>query len=39
MIGFEVFGIKRDYRQVSERALQVDQPREACIRHGFEPGF
>jgi hypothetical protein len=39
MIRFDVWGIKRGYRQVSERALQVHQPPEACIRHGFEPGF
>jgi hypothetical protein len=32
-------GPKINYREVSERALHVHQPREACPRHGFTPDF
>ncbi|MBS3681069.1 hypothetical protein KGF86_12720 [Ornithinibacillus massiliensis] len=39
MISFEIFKQKVDYRVVSERAIKVHQPREACIKRGFEPEF
>ena len=39
MIGIEAFGASVDYRVVSERAIVVHQPREACVRHGFSPQF
>ncbi len=39
MLGFEVFGASFDYRVVSERAIVVHRPREACMEAGFTPGF
>lgn len=39
MLGFEAFGASIDYRVVSERAIVVHQPREACLRNGFAPQF
>jgi hypothetical protein len=28
-----------DYRELSDRALAIHEPREACIERGFEPQF
>jgi hypothetical protein len=39
MISFDLFGLSFDYRQLSERALAVHQPREACFERGFNPRF
>ncbi|MCK0471192.1 hypothetical protein [Halalkalibacter sp. APA_J-10(15)] len=39
MIGFELYGQQIDYRVVSERAIVVHQPREACMERGFSPEF
>lgn len=40
MISFKpLIGPKFDYRTVSERAIHVHQPREACKRQGFSPQF
>jgi hypothetical protein len=40
MISFRAkIGPRVDYREVSERALRVHRPREACERHGFSPQF
>lgn len=39
MIGLSAFGADLDYRVVSERALAVHQPREACVAEGFSPEF
>jgi hypothetical protein len=35
----EIAGITVWEQQLSERALVVHQPREACARNGFTPGF
>jgi hypothetical protein len=32
-------GISREFRQVSERAIAVHKPREACRAAGFQPRF
>lgn len=39
MITFSAFGASYDWRQVSERAIAVHQPREACTDAGFAPRF
>lgn len=39
MMAFEWYGQKFDYRVVSERALKVHKPDEACIARGFTPQF
>ena len=40
MISVRVLDLYRaDMRPLSERALKVHKPREACHRHGFEPEF
>ena len=39
MIGFEVFNQRFDYREFSERALVVHEPRQACEAAGFAPRF
>lgn len=39
MLAFEAFGASVDFRVVSERAIVVHQPREACVRNGFTPEF
>lgn len=39
MTGFEVFNQRFDYREFSERALVVHEPRQACEAAGFEPRF
>ena len=39
MISFDIFGLNVDYRELSERALAVHEPREACEERGFSPEF
>lgn len=40
MISFEVLGaVTVDYRELSDRAIAVHGPREACIERGFDPQF
>jgi hypothetical protein len=40
MISFEVLGVATvDYRELSDRAIAIHQPREACQERGFSPGF
>lgn len=39
MLAFETFGVSVDYRVVSERAIVVHRPREACRSQGFTPAF
>jgi hypothetical protein len=39
MITFEIFGIQGEFRELSERALAVHKPREACEERGFSPEF
>ena len=41
MVRFEVrgIGVGVDWGTVSDRAIQVHEPREACAAGGFEPGF
>ncbi|MFC5381473.1 hypothetical protein [Aquipuribacter nitratireducens] len=39
MIGFGVWGVSVDFRVVSERAIVVHRPREACEAAGFDPRF
>lgn len=40
MISFRPkIGPRVNYRELSERALHVHRPREACERHGFHPEF
>jgi hypothetical protein len=39
MIAVEAFGASVDFRVVSERAIAVHRPREACERAGFDPEF
>ncbi|MCH9704829.1 MAG: hypothetical protein K0U15_01715 [Proteobacteria bacterium] len=39
MISFQIYGNIIDFRQVSERAIAVHKPREACERSGFNPEF
>ncbi|MED4128756.1 hypothetical protein [Shouchella miscanthi] len=39
MISFEFFNQRFDFRAVSERAIAVHKPQEACIKRGFEPTF
>lgn len=39
MLSFSVLGASVDYRVVSERAIVVHRPREACQEAGFEPEF
>lgn len=39
MITFHAFGIARDFRTVSPRAIAVHEPRQACTRTGFTPAF
>lgn len=39
MTGVEVFGVEVNYRTLSERALVVHKPLEACIAAGFTPDF
>lgn len=38
-ITFELYGLSFDYRTVSERAIAVHRPREACREQGFSPEF
>ncbi|MEM9715334.1 MAG: hypothetical protein AAF826_02335 [Pseudomonadota bacterium] len=39
MVSMIAFGRSFDWRTVSERAIVVHRPREACIDRGFEPQF
>ena len=39
MVSFEVFGIVIDWRVMSNRALVVHKPVEACESNGFETDF
>jgi hypothetical protein len=39
MISFEVFNLRLDYRELSDRALVVHKPAEACEAAGFDPEF
>lgn len=39
MISLDVFGVRMDYREFSDRALAVHEPREACEERGFSPDF
>lgn len=39
MISFTAFGVTRDYRVLSPRAIAVHEPREACTAAGFSPRF
>jgi hypothetical protein len=39
MLSFGVLGVAVDYRVVSERAIVVHRPREACAEAGFVPEF
>ncbi len=39
MISFELFGARIDFRVVSERAVAVHRPIEACLDAGFTPDF
>lgn len=39
MISFELYNQNIDYRVVSERAIVVHKPREACMERGFSPEF
>lgn len=39
MIEFDVFGIRVPFRVLSNRALVVHRPREACVLAGFNPRF
>lgn len=39
MISFGTLGLSIDFRPVSERAIVVHQPREACEAAGFSPEF
>lgn len=39
MISVELFKQKINYRVVSERAIKVHKPREACLERGFVPLF
>lgn len=39
MISFGLFGIKKGWQTLSERALKVHKPREAFVRKGFDPQF
>ena len=39
MISFGVLGAQIDFRVVSERALAVHKPHEACAAAGFDPQF
>lgn len=39
MVSFEVFQQRWDWRELSERALVVHRPAEACERAGFSPRF
>ena len=38
-ITFELYGFSFDYRTVSERAIAVHRPREACRAQSFSPEF
>lgn len=39
MVSFRVFGQEWNWRKVSERAIVVHRPREACQARGFTPRF
>ena len=39
MIAFDLFALRFDDRTLSERALAVRRPREACTAAGFAPQF
>lgn len=39
MISFEFFKLRFDFRTVSERAIAVHKPQDACLKRGFEPAF
>lgn len=39
MVSFEVYGQRWDWRKLSERALVVHRPAEACERASFSPEF
>lgn len=39
MVTFTAFGLSYDWRQVSDRAIAVHRPREACTAAGFTPRF
>ncbi|MGU9951449.1 MAG: hypothetical protein ACNYPH_03945 [Gammaproteobacteria bacterium WSBS_2016_MAG_OTU1] len=39
MISFQIYGNEIEFRKVSERAIKVHKPREACIAKGFSPEF
>jgi hypothetical protein len=39
MISVEAFGAVLDIRVVSDRAIAVHRPREACEAEGFDPAF
>ncbi|MCC5860169.1 MAG: hypothetical protein JJT90_18610 [Ectothiorhodospiraceae bacterium] len=39
MMHFDIFGLEVPWRALSERALIVHKPAEACRERGFEPRF
>lgn len=39
MVSPEVFNQRFDWREFSERAIVVHEPREACEQRGFDPEF
>ena len=39
LISFEIFRQQIPFRKVSERAIVVHKPREACAARGFKPEF
>ena len=39
IISFQVYGMQINFRKISERAIKVHKPREACIASGFAPEF
>lgn len=39
MLTFEILGMDKVFRKVSDRELHVHKPRTACLEHGFIPKF
>jgi len=39
MVTFEFFKLRFDVLTVSERAIAVHKPQDACIKRGFDPQF
>lgn len=39
MVSFSAFGASVEWREVSDRAIAVHKPREACTEAGFTPQF